>query len=231
MKKIVLSAAVVFAAFAAQAQLHNPLQTTIGGTMHQDAHPVFFGSHAITNGVWVTSTDHITLNLWDVITITPITDNDAATFDDQADYNSGLQVGSPNTYAIQSNRVYDVTVGTSASTFSVFNTDNFNMYSEGDNATMPASVLKLHATAPAGSGTVQSMFGGSSNYGSLAVYTAGTYSLGNGDGPGTGHGALLISDGLPGGSRSFTSTLRAEPGWNYVGGTYTIDVVYTAAQE
>jgi hypothetical protein len=36
---------------------------------------------------------------------------------------------------------------------------------------------------------------------------------------------------MPGGSQTFTTSLMANPGWAYAGGTYKINVIYTAAQE
>lgn len=40
----------------------------------------------------------------------------------------------------------------------------------------------------------------------------------------------LISNGLPGGDKTFNVKYKATPGFNYPAGTYTVNVVYTATQ-
>jgi hypothetical protein len=150
-------------------------------------------------------------------------------------------------FDIQSNRVFDVDAEASADFFTASNFD-VGIYGNvpGDNTNMPAQVLSMRITA-------NNTSGGNAGFGLLGAYfspmgtyvpvpistTTPQYALGNGAGPGSGYGPLLILDGYPGGfntvlgntTRSFDVGYEANPGWRYAGGDYALSVVYTAAQE
>ena len=188
-------------------------------------------------GVWVQSTNGITLNINDIITITA-GQNGSSNFVTPADLSAPKNLGTAS-FAVQSNRVFDVCVKAASANFTASNIDA-GIYGNqpGDNTTMPASVLSMAlVTNNTGGGAVGSYFSPLSSY--HAVPTGSNYSMGNGGGPGSGYGNLLIFDGLPGGNnsvlgnttRTFDVNYSANPGWAYAGGSYAMNVVYTAAQE
>jgi hypothetical protein len=196
-------------------------------------------------GVWVQSNTGVTLHINDIITISApgsVTGN----FITPADLSAPKVLGTGH-FEIQSNRVFDVVAEASADFFTASNFD-VGIYGNvpGDNTNMPAQVLSMKVTA-------NNTSGGNSGFGVLGAYfsplntdvpvpistTTPQYSLGNGAGPGTGYGPLLILDGYPGGNnsvlgnttRTFDVSYSANPGWRYAGGDYALSVVYTAAQE
>ncbi len=187
-------------------------------------------------GVWVQSSNGVALNINDIITISAGS-NVSGNFITPADLSAPKSLGTAN-FIIQSNRVFDVCVKAASPNFTASNVD-VGIYGNvpGDNTTMPASVLSMALTMNNTLGGVGSYFAPLSS--SHAVPTTSNYSLGNGAGPGSGYGKLLILDGLPGGnnsilgntSRTFDVSYSANPGWAYAGGTYSMNVVYTAAQE
>lgn len=194
-------------------------------------------------GVWVQSTNGVTLDIYDIITINNTSAaNLTANFHTQADLQAPKAVGTAH-FDIQSNRVFDVVAKASANTFTATNIDA-GIYGNvpGDVTTMPASVLEMAVTAKsAGAGGLGGYFAPLGSYSPVPNSTTGytTYGLGNGAGPGGDYGPLLLLDGLPGGfnsalpntTRSFDVAYKANPGWAYAGGTYKLNVVYTAAQE
>lgn len=221
MKKLVITAIVAVACFSmSQGQGLVSSQST---------------NHA--GGVWVQSTNGITLNINDIITITA-GESGSFNFVTPADLSAPKVLGSTG-FTVQSNRVFDVCVKAGSANFTASNIDA-GIYGNvsGDNTTMPASVLSMAlVTNNTGGGLVGGYFSPLSSY--HPVPTSSNYSLGNGGGPGSGYGNLLIQDAMPGGnnsvygntSRSFNVSYEANPGWAYAGGTYAMNVVYTAAQE
>jgi hypothetical protein len=218
MKKLVITAIVAVACFGvSQGQgLVSSLNTNTAG------------------GVWVQSSNGVTLHLNDIITISPGT-NVTGNFITPTDLSAPKNIGGA-TFSIQSNRVFDVTVKAASTSFTATNFD-IGAFGNvpGDNTNMPASVLSMALTA-------NNTLGGNPGYpiGTyLPIPTTSNYSLGNGAGPGSGYGNLLILDGLPGGNntvlpnttRTFTVGYQANPGWAYAGGDYSMNVVFTAAQE
>ncbi len=220
MKKLVITAIVAVACFGmAQGQSLVSSQAT--------NHP---------HGVWVQSTNGVALNINDIITISAGT-NVSGNFITPADLSAPKSLGTAN-FIIQSNRVFDVCVKAASANFTATNIDA-GIYGNvpGDVTTMPASVLSMALSTNNTLGSVGGYFAPLNS--SHAVPTTSNYSLGNGAGPGSGYGNLLILDGKPGGnnsvlgntSRSFDVAYSANPGWAYAGGTYSMNVVYTAAQE
>ena len=221
MKKLVITAIVAVACFSmSQGQGLVSSQST--------NHP---------GGVWVQSTNGITLNINDIITITA-GGAYSGSFVTPADLSAPKVIGNAG-FTVQSNRVFDVCVKAASANFTASNTD-VGIYGPvgGDNTNMPASVLSLALVSNnTGGGLIGGYFSPLSSY--HAVPTSSNYTMGASGGPGTGFGNLLIQDAMPGGnnsvygnsSRSFNVSYAANPGWAYAGGTYAMNVVYTAAQE
>lgn len=194
-------------------------------------------------GVWVQASNGITLNINDIITITNTSPaNLSANFVTQADLQAPKMVGGAH-FDIQSNRVFDVVAKASAANFTATNIDA-GIYGNvpGDVTLMPASVLEMAVTAKsAGAGGLGGYFAPLGSYSPVPNSATGysAYGLGNGGGPSGDFGPLLLLDGLPGGfnsalpntTRSFDVAYKANPGWAYAGGTYKLNVIYTAAQE
>lgn len=194
-------------------------------------------------GVWVKSTNGVSLDICDIITIDNTSaDNISTCFCTVADLQGPKSVGTAH-FNIQSNRVFDVTAKASSDKFTATNIDA-GIYGNvtGDETSMPADVLQMAVTAHSvNSGTLGLYFSPLGSYKAVPNTATGytAYALGNGAGPSGDYGPLLLLDGKPGGfntslgtvARSFDVAYKANPGWAYAGGTYKLNVVYTAAQE
>jgi hypothetical protein len=107
---------------------------------------------------------------------------------------------------VRSNKNFNVQVKSNATNFSYSG-------STSPSPTMPVSgVLLLEVTANSTGGSIASPFS-SSSYSTI-----------------TSTNQNLISNGTKGGDQTFSVGYKATPGFNYPGGTYTVDVDYTATQ-
>jgi hypothetical protein len=204
MKKIVLSAAVLFAAFAAQAQ--TPSTSQADQSLQSDA-----------------STLTVTLDLDNVLTMSPNNATAYQHFQNASDYNTGMDVnygasngGGNNTFTVQSNRRFNVTA---------YTVTNFTWSGTGSapvNSTMPSSILKIRIENPTlnlGTGyTIPSGVLNSGPLGGVAISTT------------AGTPTALINSAQWGGNRTFSVDFSANPGWEYAGGRYTLPVTVTASQ-
>lgn len=186
MKKIVLSAA-----FAMAASLGAQAQTVDGG-----------------NNI------NVTLNLQNIITLTPNSQGGVATFNSLNDYSNGQSLSenplvAPGgglgefEFTIGASREYKVEVNAGAATFTP---------SGGGEAGMPCSVLRMRLrTWPTGSSPVAAYTAGPNG---AALTTSATTFLTH---P-TGHNL-----------QDFSLDLFANPGYGWDGGTYSLPVVFTAS--
>lgn len=152
----------------------------------------------------------VNLSLADAIEITftasgtatgdPVTMN----FTTVADYANGVESAAQE-LKVRSNKDFKVEVKANSANFSYTG-------STTPAPTMPVlNILKLMVPTNGTGGTIAGTFGSS--------YTSLTSS--NQD---------LITAATKGGNKTFEVQYKAEPGFNYPAGTYTVDVVYTATQ-
>ncbi len=126
------------------------------------------------------------------------------TFSTVNDYANGVESAAQQ-LQVRSNKDFKVQVKANAANFSYTG-------SASPAPSMPVSgILKLMVPSNNTGGTIASTFG--------TAYT----SL-------TSNNADLITSATKGGNKTFEVQYKAEPGFNYPAGTYTVDVVYTATQ-
>lgn len=106
---------------------------------------------------------------------------------------------------VNSNNNFNVSVSTNAANFTYTG-------SEIANTTMPVNKLSLSVTSNATGGSIGSGF-----------QTPAFKPLGMAS-------QSLITNGYAGTDQTFTIKYRATPGYNYAGGAYTVDVIFTATQ-
>jgi hypothetical protein len=106
---------------------------------------------------------------------------------------------------VRSNKNFNVTVKTSAATF----TQTINGVTSP--STMPASVLEVKIASNQTGGAIA---------GTYNAYTDLSTIANN-----------MITNGTAGGSQTFSVQYKATPGFSYSAGTYAVDVVYTATQQ
>ena len=122
------------------------------------------------------------------------------------DYANGVE-SAPQQLKVQSNKIFNVTVATSAANFSVTNGGVTTV------STMPvAGVLDLMVATNNTGGTIGT---GYNNYGA-GLSTAS---------------AAIINGASNGANQTFEVKYKATPGFAYPAGTYAVDVVYTATQQ
>ncbi len=122
-----------------------------------------------------------------------------------ADYTNGV-TSSAQQLRVRSNKKYNVTVKTNAASFTYTG-------SATPVPTMPVSgVLGIIVSQNGTSGTIASPF-------SAATYATLTSAS-----------QALINNGVNGSNQTFSVTYQGTPGFNYPGGNYAVDVVYTATQ-
>ena len=128
----------------------------------------------------------------------------ALPFTTPATYNTGA-TSSSEELKVSSNNNFNVSVKSNSANFTYTGNEI------ADNV-MPVSKLALSVTSNATGGSVGSGFSNPA-YKSLSTI----------DQP-------LITGGLAGSDQMFTIKYKATPGYNYAGGEYTVDVVFTATQ-
>lgn len=165
-----------------------------------------------------TNTIHTTLNLANVLELQVNGDNDdvdaymSASFGSEEDYENGVVLAQTGNFSGQtvpfsysSNRHVNISVKSAAANFTYSGSIN----NTGDNV-MPCSVLSWQLVGNNTGGT-----GAATGWHALSTSTA-----------------AVITNGEEGGddTQNFGMQLMANPGFNYIGGTYTLDVVVTATQ-
>ncbi|RYZ19330.1 MAG: hypothetical protein EOP49_48550 [Sphingobacteriales bacterium] len=125
-------------------------------------------------------------------------------FSTPASFNTGI-TSFAEELTVNSNNNFNVSVKTNSANFTYTGT-------EIANTTMPASKLLMAVTSNATGGAIGSGFT-SPSYKALGTSNAS-----------------LITGGLAGPDQLFTIRYKTIPGYSYAGGTYTIDVVFTATQ-
>jgi len=121
------------------------------------------------------------------------------------DYANGVESTSQE-LKVRSNKKFNVTVKANSSTFSYSG-------SASPAPTMTVwNTLSCMVTANTTGGSV-----------SLPYTTNSYYSI-------TSVAQNMISNGIAGGDQKFSVKYKADPGFSYPAGTYTVDVVYTATQ-
>jgi hypothetical protein len=127
-------------------------------------------------------------------------------FTSVTDYVNGVE-SSAQQLKVRSNKIFNVTVSTSAAYFSVTNGGVTTT------STMPITgVLDLKVVTNSTGGTIGT---GYSNYGTGLSTSAAT----------------IISAGSNGNNQTFDVKYKATPGFSYPAGTYAVDVIYTATQQ
>lgn len=119
------------------------------------------------------------------------------------DYANGVE-SQAQELRVRSNRNFNVSVKTSATTFSIVNGGL------SSSSLMPASVLSAKVSLNNTGGSVAGSF---ANYTSLSQT-----------------GLDLITGATNGGNKTFSVQYKAQPGFDYAAGSYAIDVIYTATQ-
>jgi len=107
---------------------------------------------------------------------------------------------------VRSNKNFNVTVKASTAHFSVTSGSG-----AATTSTMPAAVLDVKVSANGTGGSIA---------GTYAGYTDLSTTASN-----------IITNGSYGGNQTFSVMYKAQPGFSYAAGTYSIDVVYTATQQ
>ncbi len=158
-----------------------------------------------------TATQTVKLNLSDVIDITFTANNNATgaavnfTFANVSDYTNGKQ-SSDYQIKVRSNKKFNVTVKANSAHFTYSG-------SASPAPSMPvSSVLSMMIAANQTGGSQVSPFS-SGSFGSI-----------------TSSAQNMLTNCNLGNNQWFNVKYKANPGFNYPGGTYTVDVVYTATQ-
>ncbi len=122
-----------------------------------------------------------------------------------SDYTNGVSSAAQQ-MRVRSNKKFNVTVKANAANFTYTG-------SATPTPTMPVSgVLGIIVSQNGTSGTIASPF-------SAATYATLTSAA-----------QAMINNGVNGNNQTFSVTYKGTPGFNYPGGNYAVDVVYTATQ-
>ena len=158
-----------------------------------------------------TATQTVNLNLANAIEIT-FTGSGTATgaavnlaFNTVNDYANGVESGAQE-LKVRSNKKFNVNVKANSSTFSY------------TGSTTPAPTMLVYTT-------LGMMIASNSTGGTvpLPYTTSSYYSI-------TSTAQGCITNGNAGGDQRFSVKYKADPGFSFPAGTYTVDVVYTATQ-
>lgn len=145
------------------------------------------------------------LALADAISISFVTPGSVTmAFSSVNDFANGIESDN-HTLLVLSNKKFNITAKPLTSKFT------YTGPSANPNMSV-SSVLKIKVTANNTGGSIGTGF---TSYKSMS--TSGT-------------GSKIISNGTPGGNNTFSIKYQAKPGFTYPGGTYTVDIVYTATQ-
>lgn len=206
MKKVLFAAIAVCGFTMVNAQLSNQLS----GLGEQNAST---STSTLANAV--TSQFNLKLEVRNIIRIIPNTNYDlSATFDHADELDNGLQLGSPIGSAIglpgvgfivSSNRNFHVDMTTPNSSVTGA---NVAAGSVGNNV-MPISKFQYKATALSGGVTLASGAGSWSTLGTSQALATGGF----------------------GSDRYLGVEFKANPGWDYEGGNYTVPMTVTATQD
>ncbi|MBV8251298.1 MAG: hypothetical protein JO154_01725 [Chitinophaga sp.] len=157
------------------------------------------------------ASDHATIRvglcLTNIIDIDPPCSTLVGNFDDEHDYDHGVILKNTKgdhdvDYKVSSNRDFNVTIKAGSANFSYLGTGT-------DDNVMPCSVLKYHLLSNNTGGTNATP----SFWNALTVAPA-----------------PVINGGEEGRNKRFSLQFKADPGWNYTGGLYGLDVIVTATQ-
>lgn len=173
-----------------------------------------FGLYAAASAQSTSASQRTNLNLTDAIDITYFGSGSGSSagtvnlaFNNVNDYATGV-VSWDEHYKVRSNKNFRVTVKTNASNFSYTGTAT-------PTPVMPvANILQLIVTNNTTGGSVASPFTLNTSWSSLSSSAQD-----------------LINNGSRGGNQMFSVKYKADPGFNYPAGTYTVDVVFTATQQ
>lgn len=157
-----------------------------------------------------TASQTVNLNLSNVLDIAFVATGNATgsvvsfTFANISDYTNGKQ-SADYQIRVRSNKKFNVTVKANSSKFS---------YSGAVSPapSMPISILSLMVAANQTGGTQVSPFG-SGSFGAISSSSKN-----------------LLSNCSLGSNQLFSIKYKANPGFNYPAGSYTVDIVYTATQ-
>lgn len=197
MKKIVFLTAIFFTIIISQVNANNgngngnsstDLTTPVNIGLSNALEITFTGNSGNGSGSGNGST------IGDIITLPFSTTND---------FLNGVQ-STEQELKVRSNKDFNVTVNTDATTFTVTNNGVTTT------STMPASVLNVKVATNSTGGNIAGTFAGFTNLSASA--------------------ANLLSNCSKGGNQRFTIMYNAHPGYNYPTGTYSINVIYTATQ-
>ncbi|HVI46114.1 MAG TPA: hypothetical protein VM802_14660 [Chitinophaga sp.] len=149
----------------------------------------------------------VSMCLSNIIELNPPRDQMGAIFNKSSDYNNGEELkdptGNPSSdFTVSSNRNFNITINAAAPNFS------YTGSGTGNNV-MPCTVLSYNLASNNTGGTD----GTSSPWTPLTIAPA-----------------PLINNGTYGAAKTFAVKLKAEPGWNFTGGSYAVGVILTATQ-